>query len=71
MKIEGIERKDKKPEREPDEVDRIAKHPLCFNCKQERVLVKLLPHRKVEMRVCVNPRCFKFTNLENLQSWTT
>ena len=52
-----------------DEIEKLVKQPLCMHCKKERVLLHLLPHRKKEMRVCVNKNCFKYANLSAIKTW--
>lgn len=51
------------------EEERMAKSPICLNCKKDRLQLYLLPHRKTTLRVCTNTECYKYCNLAALKSW--
>lgn len=57
------------PKTPKDELETISQAPLCPHCKQDRVMLYLLPSRKMLMRVCVNDDCFHYANLAQIHSW--
>lgn len=65
MKV-GIERK-RAPKNE--DMERVWASTKCIVCEQERTPVYLMPYKKTSMRVCTNPKCYMYCNIDDLTSW--
>lgn len=51
------------------EEELMAQRPFCQDCEAPRTILHLEPFRRTVMRVCVNPYCWKFINIDKFETW--
>lgn len=52
-----------------NEIDKLNDSIECLNCHSERIILTKITNQYTTMKVCVNPKCFLYTNITKLQSW--
>lgn len=52
-----------------DDVDMINNLPYCIHCHEPRICLHRITNKEVKMRVCINPKCFAYTNIIIIKTW--